>query len=165
MEPYKHVVISLIIGIIGVIIYNDIFILLVTFIFGTFSDFDHYFEFINTQGIKKAFKFDEFYHSRHFIKSNRMILIFHAYEYLPLFVLVIFISGFNVYLIFAFFGYLSHLIMDQIGNYDLKWFFYFITVRLYYRFDRRHLVKKDFLNVTGNDRKIIKTLSKKNTFN
>ncbi|OLS16880.1 MAG: hypothetical protein HeimC3_51100 [Candidatus Heimdallarchaeota archaeon LC_3] len=159
MEPHKHLIVSLIIGIIGYLISNDPLVLYLSTIFGSFPDFDHYFEFIHTSGLKKAFQLKEFYDSTHFLDSNRMILIFHSWEYVLIFLVVIITFNFNLLLVFVFLGYTSHIFLDQIGNYDLNKNFYFITVRIYHRFERTKLVKNEYHEITGSDRKIKKNNS------
>lgn len=157
MEPHKHLIVSLSIGIIGYLITQNPLALYLPTIFGSFLDFDHYFEFIHTSGWRKAFQLKEFYDSTHFIQSNSMILIFHSWEYVLIFFFILIIFNFDLLLVFIFFGYTSHIFLDQIGNYDLKNNFYFISVRIYYHFNRTKLVKKEYLNVTGSDRKMIKS--------
>lgn len=138
---------------------NNPIVLYISTIFGSFPDFDHYFEFLHTSGLKKAFKLKEFYDSTHFLDSNRIILIFHSWEYVLIFLVIVVISNFESLLLFAFLGYSSHIIMDQIGNYDLKASFYFITIRIYHRFDRTKLVKNEYQKVTGYGRKTIRNNS------
>ena len=159
MEPHKHLIVSLSIGIIGYLISNNPLILYLPTIFGSFLDFDHYFEFIHTSGWRKAFRLKEFYDSTHFIQSNRIILIFHSWEYVLIFFVIIIMLNFDLLVVFIFLGYSSHIILDQIGNYDLNNNFYFITVRIYHRFDRSKLVKQQYQNSTGSNRKIIKNNS------
>jgi hypothetical protein len=156
VEPYKHLLVSVIIGIIGLIITHDIAVLFLTIIFGSFVDFDHYFEFINTSGIKEAFSIKDFYSSKHFIESNKMVLIFHSWEYVFILFFITILINFDLMLLFISFGYTSHIIMDHFGNYDLSKSFYFLTVRMYLKFERTKLVKKKYLQVTGNDRKSVK---------
>jgi hypothetical protein len=56
VEPYKHLFVSVIIGFSGLFLFNDIFILMSTVLFGSFVDFDHYFEYIHTTGLNQAFR-------------------------------------------------------------------------------------------------------------
>jgi hypothetical protein len=153
VEPYKHLFVSVIIGFSGLFLFNDIFILMSTVLFGSFVDFDHYFEYIHTTGLNQALNIREFYHSKHFIQSNRMILIFHSWEYVFILFLITAIQNYDILFLFITIGYTSHLLLDQIGNVDLKWNFYFLSIRMYYRFNRNKLVRQKYLHVTGYDRK------------
>jgi membrane-bound metal-dependent hydrolase YbcI (DUF457 family) len=153
VEPYKHLIVSVIIGFAGFYLFEDIFILMFTVLFGSFVDFDHYFEYIHTTGLNQALNIREFYHSKHFIQSNRMILIFHSWEYVFILFLITATLNYDILFLFITLGYTSHLLLDQIGNFDLKWSFYFLSIRAYYRFNRNKLVRQKYLHVTGDDRK------------
>ncbi len=159
MEPYKHLVVSVSIGIIGSYYYKNKDIFLVAFIFGTFSDFDHYFEFLYTNGLRTAFDLKDFYSSKHFIKSNRMVLIFHAYEYIILLGIIYFLLPSPIVLI-ALLTYSSHIFMDAWGNYDLKKISYSIIYRFTVAFSRDKIVEKEYLLVTGKERELIKIRSR-----
>ena len=156
MNPSRHLIVSLVIGIIGSIFSNNIIVLFISLLWGFFIDFDHYIEYIANTGFKNAFKFRYFLSSEHFTHSNRIFILFHAYEYLLVFAIVWIVTKGNIYVDYAFYAYCAHLIMDQVGNYDLQPWFYFLTVRMYYKFQRARLVKPTFLFVSGNERKIVR---------
>lgn len=156
MNPSRHLIVSLAIGIIGFVFIKDILVIFISLAWGFLIDFDHYIEYIANTGFKNALKIRKFLSSEHFVHSDRLIIIFHAYEYLLLFIIAWIITKENIYITYAFYAYTAHLIMDQIGNYDLQPWFYFLTIRIYYRFQRARLVKPAFVFASGDERRIVR---------
>jgi hypothetical protein len=156
VEPLKHLLVSTVIGLFGFLSTGSFFILFFTIIFGFFVDFDHYLEFLKTSGLRRALKIKEVVSSKHFIESNRLILIFHSWEYVALLCILTIFYKFDTILVFITLGYSSHIILDFVGNYDLKGYSYFILIRIIYKFDRGKLVKQDYLHATGNIRNSVR---------
>ncbi len=104
---FKNIKIGIILGIIG----------------GFLIDLDHVLEYFLVYGLN--FNLRYFFEGRQFLISDKMRLIFHAWEYIPLFVFLIFIFRKRAIIKFIFAGIVFagtlHLISDSlINSYPLK---------------------------------------------
>jgi hypothetical protein len=105
-------------------------------------DFDHFFDYIRDNGLQ--FKRDHFYRYFNEGKYEKLYLLFHAYEYLMAIVLLIMITGNNLFLMAIAIGFFQHLFFDQITN-PMKPMAYFLIYRIKNKFSKESLVRDEYL--------------------
>ena len=107
-------------------------------IVGVFVDIDHFLDFWLTCGFSLNLK--RFLDFSYYGTSRRFLVIFHAYEYIPV---CLWLATFPEIRYFGWgltSGYVLHLLCDQVGNRGLHRYTYFLSYRLVQRFEFRKLV-------------------------
>jgi len=101
---------------------------------GVFIDGDHLFDYIREYGWRWNPR--QFFRASYERKYKRVILLLHAWEWLPLLLLLAWWSGWNPWIVGLVIGWAQHLAADQLCNTYKTWA-YFITWRWRHRFDHK----------------------------
>ena len=104
------------------------------FISGVFLDVDHIPEYLREYGWR--FDVGQFFRASYDREYKKVILVFHAWEWLPLAVLAAWASGWNPWVAGFVIGWLQHMLADQLGNTPNPWA-YLITWRWRKGFDHQ----------------------------
>jgi hypothetical protein len=138
MRPIVHVAASAAVS--GVLygVTRSVTITAVSFFCGFLIDIDHVFDYLREYGFRFSLKafFAAFYGNR----FKRLILIFHGWEWMLLLLFLSWRSGWNEVLVGLFFGAVSHLIIDQMGN-EVTGPGYFFCYRVAKRFMLKAIVR------------------------
>lgn len=139
---FKRVNLGLIVGILG----------------GFLIDLDHVLEYFFVLGFQ--FNLKDFFNGLQFLTSDKIYLVFHAYEYFPILIIIAYIfrrkQALSFILITLAFSGLVHLFSDSvINNYPIR--NYFITYRASHNFEakelmrpyqwQQHVMTKQFMNL------------------
>jgi hypothetical protein len=103
-----------------------------SFLAGIFLDVDHVVEYVREFGWKPDLR--QFFRASYEREYQRAVLVFHAWEWLPLIVLFVWWTGANPWAAGAAVGWFQHLACDQLANTNHAGA-YFITWRWKHRFD------------------------------
>ena len=96
-------------------------------------DIDHLLEYFLAEGLSLKIKLNKLLSGENFEKIGKIYVIFHAWEYLLL-LLIIYAITQNLLFMSLFLGLLSHYIVDTISN-EVVPLAYFITYRIKVNFD------------------------------
>ena len=133
MSPDKHITSGIILGAGAYLLTKDITLAEAAALSAFVCDFDHALEYgAYCFEYKKAPTLREFSSGRYFETKGRIVLVFHAYEYLILFTLAALITHNSIAKGTAL-GYALHLILDTIGN-DCTFVGYWIIYRALVKF-------------------------------
>lgn len=134
MRPRSHCLISLLLALITLYLSNSWVTALCLFLTGFLIDLDHLLDFWLLAGFKiKDIEVDDTFYAVH----NRIYIIFHSFELIPLFLLFAYLLPGPI-IVGTFLGYSSHLLSDIVGNYYLnsvKPELYFFSYRAYRQFN------------------------------
>ena len=142
MSPTKHVIMSGAVSLGFFAITKSWGGSMACFLSGIFIDIDHVFDFWVVKR-RLLFSYKELFAFGGREKNVPLCLIFHSYELLAIFAIVIFIFHLNVVWLGFFWGALTHLGADQFTN-PIKPPAYFLYYRFKYRFDKEYLFKKEY---------------------
>ena len=112
---------------------------------GVFIDLDHFIDYYLTFGLR--FNLHYFLNGYEFLKSDRVYIIFHAYEYVILLIVISFFIKRKItkaFIIALAIGIFSHLIIDVYVN-NMKPQSYFILYRLRNNFELHRLIRPENL--------------------
>ena len=137
-----HIVASVIAGLIAWKLHKRFWgSMLAAFLGGVLIDLDHFIDYFMVFG--PTFNLNYFIHGYQFLKSGKVHIFFHAWEYIvPLFLLFLVVkkNKFWATFIVAFtLAMFSHLLIDTLTN-DMYFKAYFITKRVEVNFDTEKLV-------------------------
>ncbi len=85
-----------------------------SFLSGTLIDFDHFFDYFKSAGIK--FNLNDFFNRCENLQIEKIYLLLHSYELLLLLLLLTHLTSYNSVIIGILFGFSQHLLLDQIFN-------------------------------------------------
>ncbi len=136
--PY-HIVISLVISGIVYLLLRSIAGALACFIAGVFIDLDHLFDYFLNIGPPVRVK--HFFWTFKYDVLNNIIVFFHAWEWVLIMFVILWLIDWNPVAVGLFFGVCSHLLLDEIFN-DHQPLAYFLTYRVFHRFSARHFYSK-----------------------
>jgi hypothetical protein len=105
---------------------------------GVLVDLDHFIDFWMNRGFK--LNPGEFFDFCYYGTSPTFVDLLHGWEYVPLLAGLIALPGWRNVAIGATVGYSLHLLGDQIFNRHLHRYTYFLSYRIYHRFDSRRIV-------------------------
>ena len=125
MKPVHHIAASTIISGALYSIFRSWELSLACFITGFIIDIDHIFDYIFENGFDFNMNtfFDFFYHEKH----QKIILLFHGWEWLILLGIYVKLTDWNLWVTGALIGYALHIIPDYFyskapfGSYSLIW--------------------------------------------
>lgn len=107
---------------------------------GVLMDVDHVLDYFLEYG--RPFEWRRFFHASYTRAYQRYVLVFHVWEWLPLFWLGAWASGWNPWMLGLALGWTQHLAVDQAFNRGKPWA-YFLVGRLKHRFDHQLAFPKD----------------------
>ena len=137
MTPSRHTVVSILISIPFGMASQSWVGAITCFLSGIFIDLDHVIDFVANK--KKLFRsYDEFFSFFERERKGKLYLIFHSYELLFVFWLLIMIYQLNSIWVGLALGMTVHMFCDQITN-PLRPFVYFWVYRLRYRFAKEYI--------------------------
>lgn len=125
MKLQRHTAISVIIGGVLYMMFKSWALSLSCIISGIFIDLDHIFDVVREHGRGVTVK--DFFRICHHAQFNRVILIFHGWEWLPLFLMTAWLTGWNPWVTGTCIGLGQHLVLDaysnssNISSYSLIW--------------------------------------------
>ena len=139
-----HFIFSLIAGYIGYLISGDLSSFFWGLLGGFFVDADHFIDYFLAFGLK--FKVSYFLKGYEFLKSDKIYILFHSWEFvILLFLFFLYFKNFTNFItlqtIVLSFGiaYFLHLLFDSYINH-LRPLSYFLIYRIVYRFSLKVLV-------------------------
>jgi hypothetical protein len=112
------------------------------FLSGVLIDTDHYLDYCLIRK-KFPFRYDDLKKFCFDHKEKKQYLIFHAYEYLFVFWLLIYLLSPGKIWIGITVGLTTHLIFDQFTN-PIQPLFYFLTFRIKNRFEKTKTLSKEY---------------------
>ena len=129
MSPDKHIISGMILGAGTYLMTKNITLAGASCVSAFICDIDHVIEY-GAYCIRRKMSptIKEFFSGEYFEKKGTICIIFHAYEYLALLIIVA-ICSCNSVIVGASLGYALHLILDTIGN-DCTFTGYCITYRI-----------------------------------
>lgn len=138
MAPNQHVTISVGSGVIFGLLTRSWAAGAACCLMGILTDLDHLLDFWINRGLNFSVRgFFEFnYHGT----SRRFFDIFHGYEFIPVLCYVTVSAGWGYAGWGMTLGYTIHLLSDQFFNNHLSRWTYFMTYRLYHRFESSKIV-------------------------
>lgn len=113
--------------------FKNIKVIFLSYLIGMGVDADHLFDYFAYSGIT-LFSFNHFLNAEYFCPSGHLFILFHAWEWLILMLLLSRIKIFRPWVYVIFLALLGHLIFDQISN-NMAATGYFITLRIINGFD------------------------------
>ena len=121
----------------------------ICFLSGVLIDVDHYLEYFI---IKKKFpyRYQDLVNFCHYSKTDKVYLIFHAYELLLLLWLAIYFFHLNVFVLGLAVGVTTHIIFDQFTN-PIKPLFYFLSYRFANYFVKSKMLSKSYFEKNNTD--------------
>lgn len=128
-----HFLISTIIAFFVYRKYHNIRLVFLTYFVGIGLDIDHLFDYFAYSGIS-FFNLQHFLNAEYFCPSGHLYILFHAWEWLILMLLLSRKKIFRPWVYVIFMALLGHLILDQISN-NMTATGYFITFRILNEFD------------------------------
>ncbi|MBN2384577.1 hypothetical protein JXQ70_17015 [bacterium] len=102
------------------------------FLTGVLIDLDHVLDYVQRRR-KRKLGFRDFFRTDEWAPQGRLFLIFHAWEYLPLLLVLTFVPGLSEIGLGALCGIGLHLIMDHLNNRGFP-YTYFILFRWFHGF-------------------------------
>ncbi len=138
MTPSQHAAVSAGSGIILSLVLRSWAAGLSCFLIGVFIDVDHFFDFWINRGFSLNIK--SFLDFCCFGTSPTFYIILHGYEYIPFYLWLSMIPAQNPWGWGLTVGYVLHLLGDQFFNRHLNRWTYFLTYRLFHRFDSTRIV-------------------------
>lgn len=148
MGPDKHTICGVILGVAMYGITKDAGTAITTCASATLVDLDHFLEYgMYCKKYKKKPTVKQFFTGDYFPAKGTIYVIFHGYEYLALFavltiIAIVFDWRYRLVMCGFTLGYLSHMILDAIGN-DCIFRGYFILYRIKEAFNEKKLCKKN----------------------
>ena len=138
MKPSHHVVLSASSGAILGLMLQSWIAGASCFLMGIFIDLDHYFDFWLNRGFSLSPKrfFDFCYRGT----SRKFYDILHGYEFIPFYWLLTMVPELSDFGWGLTVGYTLHLLGDQLFNRHLHRWTYFLTFRIYHRFESSKIV-------------------------
>lgn len=92
---------------------------------GIFMDVDHVFDYYREYG--RPFNVRRFFEASYQREYQRIFIVFHAWEWLPLILLAVWWSGWNPWVAGAAAGWLQHFLLDQLVNRPEKGGYFFLA--------------------------------------
>jgi len=115
--------------------------MLVSLVFGVLIDLDHFVDYYYAER-RPVFNLRDFLATRYWRKSGRVLVLFHAFEYLPLLFFVWQAWKGRRWAVAATSAMASHLVADHFAN-ELKPLGYFISYRIKHGFRASELMDFD----------------------
>lgn len=125
MKLQQHTTFSIIIGGLLYMIFKSWALSLSCIISGIFIDLDHIIDVVREHGQGVTVK--DFFKICHNGQFNRIILILHGWEWLPLWTITAWLTGWNPWITGTLVGFGQHLVLDaysnssNISSYSLIW--------------------------------------------
>jgi hypothetical protein len=138
MKPDQHVTISVGSGVILGILLKSWIGGIACCLIGILIDLDHFLDYWMNRGFNLSLSgfLDFCYHGT----SRRFLALLHGYEYIPLYIWISFLPGTGRLGIGLTAGYVLHLLGDQFYNTHLNRWTYFLSYRIYHRFEFSRIV-------------------------
>ncbi len=138
MKPDQHVTISVGSGVILGILLQSWVAGISCCLVGILVDLDHYLDFWLNRGFSLNFRhlLDFCYHGT----SAKFYDVLHGYEYIPLYVWIATLPGCRTLGLGLTVGYTLHLFGDVLYNSHLHRWTYFLTFRIWHRFESSKIV-------------------------
>jgi hypothetical protein len=137
-----HAIASLGCSVLFYLIFKSFLYSVVCFLAGILVDLDHVIDYVRCTGWNLNIKY--FFQFVYGIHYDRLTILFHAWEFSVLFVIMIMVTGGNLLVLAVGIGFIQHLIFDQCTN-PIKPFAYFIIYRLRHKFSKESILSDDFL--------------------
>lgn len=137
-----HAIASLGCSVIFYLIFKSFLYSVVCFLAGILVDLDHVVDYVRCTGWNLNIKY--FFQFVYGIHYDHLTILFHAWEFSVLFVIMIVLTGGNLLVLAVGIGFIQHLIFDQCTN-PIKPFAYFITYRLKHKFSKECILSDAFL--------------------
>ena len=137
-----HAIASLGCSVIFYLIFKSFLYSVVCFLAGILVDLDHVIDYVRCTGWNLDIK--HFFQFMYEIRYKRLTILFHAWEFSVLFVIMIIVTGGNLFVLAVGIGFVQHLIFDQCTN-PVKPLAYFITYRLRHKFRKECVLSDVFL--------------------
>lgn len=118
--------------------------IIVAIIGGVLIDLDHLIDYFIAFG--PGFNLSQFLQSQQFEYNKKIYVLFHAFEFIPLFLLglIFFKKKLHKALILAFtIAVLFHLLLDSV-SYNLRPGVYFISYRIMHNFDIQYMINSPY---------------------
>jgi hypothetical protein len=138
MSPAQHAVVSAGASIVTGVATGSLAAGVSCFVIGVFIDLDHYLDFWMNHGVvlSPARFLDFCYHGT----SPTFVDLLHAWEYVPVLLWCCTLPALTPVAWGLTAGYVLHLLGDQLFNRHLSRWTYFVSYRLFHRFDSRKIV-------------------------
>ena len=138
MKPDQHVTISVGSGVILGILLKSWIAGIACCLMGILVDVDHFLDYWVNHGFNLSLSgfFDFCYNGT----SKRFFDLLHGYEYVPFLIWISFLPGCGKLGVGLTAGYLIHLLGDQFYNTHLSRWTYFLSFRIYQRFEFSRIV-------------------------
>lgn len=138
MKPDQHVTISVGSGVILGILLRSWVAGISCCLIGVLVDLDHYLDFWLNRGFSLNLKnlLDFCYHGT----STKFYDVLHGYEYIPFYAWIAALPGCREMGLGLVVGYTLHLLGDQFYNSHLNRWTYFLTFRIFHRFESSKIV-------------------------
>lgn len=107
---------------------------LACFLTGFGVDLDHLFDYTLNFG---RFRLRHFFRAFEYEVFDNIVLFLHAWEWIIVGLIILWLVGGPPVAIGIFIGFISHIVVDQIGNAHHPWA-YFLTYRLWHRFSAKY---------------------------
>jgi len=141
MKPISHVAVSAVTSVVFGYVTQSWTATLACFISGILFDLDHVLDYIIHKK-RIPFRLSELEAFCSEEKGGKLYLIFHCYELMILYWLLVVIFGAGVFWIGIGIGITIHFIADEIVN-PLRPLSYWFVYRIKHRFDKKGIFKKD----------------------
>lgn len=126
MRPPAHIISSTIAALVVETSTHSTEAALATLISGIFIDIDHLFDYFLRYS-KRKLGFRDFFLTHQWGPQGKLYLVFHCWEYLPILIILTFISKYHFLFLGIFWGVLIHLLLDHLNNkgHTLTYFLFF----------------------------------------
>jgi hypothetical protein len=132
MRPQQHVALSLTFAGILLAVFRSWEMAVASLVPGVLLDVDHVLDFLVQR--RDRFTVRRFLEVIYHREYPRCYVLLHAWEWLFILGIVVWVSGGNPWLLGLYLGWAQHMIADQLTN-DAKWWSYFLLGRMTHRFE------------------------------
>jgi len=144
-DEIKHFLLSLLAGTLIGLFFGNYYAVPIALLSGFFIDIDHLIDYEICKKFR-GFNISEFFSGKYFDYSGKVYVLFHAFEYvLILLILGIILKDFQWLYFSLGLSLLFHLLFDTFYNRP-KWPTYFISYRIYHHFNHDYFWLKGNLN-------------------
>jgi hypothetical protein len=119
MKLHYHTAWSALISGILFMIFKSWGITLASFITGIFIDLDHFIDYAREYG--SPFKIKNFFHICHSCQFNKIILLWHGWEWIILIAIIAWLTDWNPWVTGALIGFTHHMLLDALFNSSNLW--------------------------------------------
>ncbi len=138
MKPSVHLTISVAVSLSIYAASKSVKLAAASFIGGFLLDLDHFFDYFREYGLK--IKINEFFDVFYETRFKKLILPFHAWEWLPVLLVFSLFSAWNSWTMGFCIGMTHHMVLDQSGN-NIRALGYFFVYRAIKGFAKNSIIR------------------------